>query len=42
MIDIHVRISRRLVIFLVVIFVALPFIWVALQTLGGGGHSSGG
>jgi hypothetical protein len=33
MIDIHVRISRRLVIFLVVIFVVLPLVWTALQML---------
>jgi hypothetical protein len=35
MIDIHVRISRKLVIFLVIIFVVLPLFWAALQTLGG-------
>ena len=39
MIDNHVRISRTLVIVLVVILVVLPVIWLALQTLGG--HSSG-
>jgi hypothetical protein len=35
MIDIHVRISRKLVIFLVIVFVVLPLVWLALQTLGG-------
>jgi hypothetical protein len=40
MIDIHIRISRRLVLVLVFVFVVLPIVWVMLQTLGG--HSSGG
>jgi hypothetical protein len=39
MIDIRVRISRRLVIALGVIFILLPLIWVILQTLGGSSHS---
>jgi hypothetical protein len=40
MIDIHIRISRRLVFALILIFVVLPVVWVMLQTLGT--HGSGG
>jgi hypothetical protein len=39
MIELHLRISRKLVIALVVIFVVIPVIWTLLQTLG---ESSGG
>jgi hypothetical protein len=38
MIDIHVRISRKLVIALVVIFIVLPLIWLVMQTLGSSSH----
>jgi ABC-type glycerol-3-phosphate transport system permease component len=34
MIELHLRISRKLVVALVVIFVVLPVIWMLLQTLG--------
>ena len=40
MIDIHIRISRRLLLALIVVFVVLPIAWALLQTVGG--HSSGG
>jgi hypothetical protein len=40
MIDIHIRVSRRLVFALVLVFIVLPVVWVMLQTLGG--HSQGG
>jgi len=40
MIDIHIRISRRLLLALIVVFVVLPIAWAVLQTVGG--HSSGG
>jgi hypothetical protein len=41
MIDIHIRISRKLVLWVFVLFVLLPF--VAFIFAGGfGGHSSGG
>jgi ABC-type spermidine/putrescine transport system permease subunit II len=39
MIELHLRISRKLVIALVVIFIVIPVIWLLLQTLG---SSSGG
>ncbi|MDX6407676.1 MAG: hypothetical protein QOE13_747 [Gaiellaceae bacterium] len=35
MIDIHIRISRKLVFWLVLLLVVLPVIWLLLQTLGG-------
>jgi ABC-type glycerol-3-phosphate transport system permease component len=35
MIDLHLRISRKLAIALVIVFVLVPLIWMALQTLGG-------
>jgi hypothetical protein len=34
MIELHLRISRKLVVALVVIFVVLPVIWMLFQTLG--------
>ncbi len=38
-IEIRIRVSRRMLIALVIIFVLLPLVWVALQTLGGTSHS---
>jgi hypothetical protein len=36
MIELHLRISRKLVIAVVILFIVVPLIWMALQTLGGG------